>query len=91
MLSVVGQGLGGSVTDEMAEAAHETGGSHGRLLLDNANILSYSLFGRCNNTAGGWLHHPKGGDSMQLTYTFRIGSFTISIVIRKRDSRHSAK
>ena len=81
---------GAAVTDEVASIAHEIGALHGQRLLDNTRLLSYAVIGRCA-TAGGWLHHPKGGDSMQLTYTFRIGKFTISIVIRKRDSRHSAK
>ena len=40
-------------------------------------------------TAGGRPHHPKGGETMRIT--LHIGSFTVTIMIKKRENRHSAK
>ena len=42
-----------------------------------------------HTTAGGWLHTPKGGETMRIT--MHIGSFTVTIIIKKRKNRHSAK
>ena len=44
---------------------------------------------RCTTTAGGWPHFPKGGETMRIT--MHIGSFTVTIIIKKRKNRHSAK
>ena len=44
---------------------------------------------RCTTTAGGWPRFPKGGETMRIT--MHIGSFTVTIIIKKRKNRHSAK
>ena len=44
---------------------------------------------RCTTTAGGWPHFPRGGETMRIT--MHIGSFTVTIIIKKRKNRHSAK
>ena len=44
-------------------------------------------FRRCT-TAGGWSHHPKGGEAMRIT--LHIGAFTVTIIVKSRN-RHSAK
>ena len=44
---------------------------------------------RCTTTAGSWPHFPKGGETMRIT--MHIGSFTVTIIIKKRKNRHSAK
>ena len=44
---------------------------------------------RCT-TAGGWLHHPKGGEAMPITFTFHVLTYTITITV-KQNRRHSAK
>ena len=44
---------------------------------------------RCTTTAGGWPHFPKGGETMRIT--MHIGSFTVTIIIKKRKNRHPAR
>ena len=44
--------------------------------------------GRCT-TAGGRPYLPKGGEAMRIT--LHIGSFTVTIMIKKRRNRHSDK
>ena len=41
------------------------------------------------DTVGGQPHHPKGGEAMRIT--FHVGSFTVTIMIKRRENRHSAK
>ena len=43
----------------------------------------------CTTTAGGWPHFPKGGETMRIT--MHIGSFTVTIIIKKRKNRHPAR
>lgn len=45
--------------------------------------------GRCA-TAGGWPHHPKGGEAVPITITLHILGYTVTIRIKGRN-RHSAK
>ena len=54
-------------------------------------LLCLCCFGgkALHNTAGGWPHFPKGGETMRIT--MHIGSFTVTIIIKKRKNRHSAK
>ena len=40
-------------------------------------------------TVGGWSLLPKGGVFMRLT--FHIGVFTVTVIVKKRNNRHSAK
>ena len=40
-------------------------------------------------TAGGWLHHPRGGEAMPLTLTIHIGRYVITI--RVKQNRHSGQ
>ena len=40
-------------------------------------------------TVGGWLHHRKGVELMRLT--FHVGIFTVTVIVKKRKNRHSAK
>ena len=44
---------------------------------------------RCTTTAGGWPHFPKGGETMRIT--MHIGSFTVTIIIKKRKNRLPAR
>ena len=44
---------------------------------------------RCTTTAGGWPHFPKRGETMRIT--MHIGSFTVTIIIKKRKNRHPAR
>lgn len=41
-------------------------------------------------TAGGWLHHPRGGEAMPITLTIHILGYTVTIRVKKQN-RHSAK
>ena len=41
------------------------------------------------DTVGGQPHHPKGGEAMRIT--LHIGSFTVTIMIKRRENRHSGK
>lgn len=34
-------------------------------------------------------HHPKGGEQMRIT--LHIGIFTVTIIVKKRENRHSDK
>ena len=60
------------------------------------NLLHFVVFCKSrfwrqalHTTAGGWPHFPKGGEAMRIT--MHIGSFTVTIIIKKRKNRHSAK
>ena len=34
-------------------------------------------------------HSPEGGEAMRIT--LHIGAFTVTIIVKKRENRHSAK
>ena len=34
-------------------------------------------------------HHPKGGEPMRIT--LHIGGYTVTIIVKKRENRHSGK
>ena len=34
-------------------------------------------------------HHPKGGELMRIT--LHIGIYTVTIIVKRRENRHSAK
>ena len=60
-------------------------------LIGPAFLVRLCRFGgkALHNTAGGWPHFPRGGETMRIT--MHIGSFTVTIIIKKRKNRHSAK
>ena len=39
-------------------------------------------------TAGGWSHHPKGGEAVRIT--LHIGPYTVTIIVKRRN-RHPGR
>ena len=59
------------------------------LLFDKNEQICYHSGRRCT-TAGGLVYTlVKGGGHMRIT--FHIGDFTVTIIVKKRENRHSGK
>ena len=56
----------------------------------NTKAACFTTDGKAlHTTAGGWPHFPRGGETMRIT--MHIGSFTVTIIIKKRKNRHPAR